>query len=518
MGLADQPARPVGGRVPWRSSLFTTPTDRARRSPVVSSACGAIIALCCVLPAAAQATRPAAALDDAPFVVVAPRGLLAPLDEYLAHKRKQMKVEVAVLEEVLAAGTGRDDPEKLKRFLFEAWKERGARYVLLVGDADVLPVRYMVLDRVHQPAFDYAFYPSDLYFADVARPDGSFDDWNARHDDFHAAYFGEVRGEKNKSDPINYDNLDYRPELALGRWPVSTPEEARVVASKTVTYERSLAASGGASRPRAAFVVVGGWVDARGRFDALSKRLPATWRVEKRFYADAADPGAAASAPAATRTVAESGEHRGAAPRNAPGPDEAEIVRLMNEGVRLVLHAGHGQDDRWEHSLSVASLARLHNAEHLPIVLSAGCSTARFATLPPYEAYLDERGAEHKGTNAGEVFTSPPPAPAPYARGAFNRTGLGEQLLRAGPSGAVAYFGCNTGSQPCGLTLLDGFVGTLGRASSPRLGDCWVGAVNHYYDHEALATIRPSESWYPASIFFQGMKFMLFGDPTLIMP
>ena len=51
-------------------------------------------------------------------------------------------------------------------------------------------------------AFDYAFYPSDLYYADVAKADGSFDDWNARKDGFHAHYFGEVRGEKNKAKSI----------------------------------------------------------------------------------------------------------------------------------------------------------------------------------------------------------------------------------------------------------------------------------------------------------------------------
>ena len=41
--------------------------------------------------------------------------------------------------------------------------------MLLVGDATVLPVRYMVLDRVTPAAFDTAFYPSDLYYADVAQ-------------------------------------------------------------------------------------------------------------------------------------------------------------------------------------------------------------------------------------------------------------------------------------------------------------------------------------------------------------
>jgi len=70
---------------------------------------------------------------------------------------------------------------------------------LLVGDATVLPVRYMVLDRVAPAAFDTAFYPSDLYYADVARNDGSFEDWNGRKDGFHAQYFGEIHGEKTSA-------------------------------------------------------------------------------------------------------------------------------------------------------------------------------------------------------------------------------------------------------------------------------------------------------------------------------
>lgn len=78
--------------------------------------------------------------------------------------------------------------------------------------------------------------------------------------------------------------------------------------------------------------------------------------------------------------------------------------------------------------------------------------------------------------------------------------------------------GCNTGSQPCGLTLLEGFVLGLGEVDEPRLGDCWNHAIRHYHRKERLSEIAPTESWYPASIYFQGMKFMLFGDPSLLLP
>ena len=58
----------------------------------------------------------------------------------------------------------------------------------------------------------------------------------------------------------------------------------------------------------------------------------------------------------------------------------------------------------------------------------------------------------------------------------------------------------------------------LAKAPEPRLGDCWNAALNHYFDTEHLANLKPNQDCYPPSIFFQGMKFMLFGDPSLHLP
>ncbi len=432
----------------------------------------------------------------AALLVVAPQAFKPALEEFVAFKGQRLATTFVALEDALAAGAaaspGRDDPERLKRALYERWKSSGVRYVLLVGDADTLPVRYMVLDRVTAPAFDYAFYPSDLYYADLAERDGSFEDWNAQKEGFHARYFGEVRGEKNKNDPINFDAIDYHPEVAVGRWPVSTLEQVAAVAAKTMRYERELEARAEASpteQPDAALVMVGGWIDARGACEAWRAKIEPMWRVERRYY---------------------SGKEYGVA-----DPSEGEITGLLTRGSDLLLHAGHGNDDRWEGCLSIASMKQLGDQPRLPIVMSAGCSTARFATLPPYEPYEDVSGAQHPGTNAKECFTAPPPPPSHYARGAFNLTGLGEALVCAPDRGAVAYIGCNTGSQPCALTLVEGFVDGIATIPSPRLGDCWNHAIDFYFTKERLATIAPTDSWYPASIFFQGMKFMVFGDPSL---
>jgi hypothetical protein len=444
---------------------------------------------------------------SAVFVIIAPQAFEEALQPYVHHKHFQLSTELVTLESVLK-GEGVDDPEKVKRFLYSRWRG-GARYALLVGDADVFPVRYMVLDRVTPNAFDYAFYPSDLYYSDLAKADGSFEDWNAKKDGFHAGYFGEVRGEKNKDGPINYDQIDYRPDIAVGRWPVSTAAEVKIVSDKSMAHEKFAEQVAGrdAGAAMVGLIATGGWVENRPFFDKVADRLSdaaSRWRVEKRYWA---------------------GNGRD---DKTPLPNEEQVVGLLNDGASLILHCGHGADDRWDGSLSIAGLKKVGNQDFAPVVMSAGCSTARFATLPPYEGYVDVAGVEHKGSDHGEVFTEPPPPPACYQKGKYNPTGLGEQLLRAGPSGAAAYIGCNTGSQPCGLTLMEGFVESLARAEQkraaerraelPGLGDCWSGAVSYYYDHEHLADLKPNADWYPPSIFFQGMKFMMFGDPTLEMP
>jgi Peptidase family C25 len=428
------------------------------------------------------------------MVVIGPSRFHEAIAPYLAYRSQERPTQWVAIESILNESRGADDPEKLKTWLYQQWKEHELRYVLLVGDADIVPVRYMVLDRVTPHAFDYAFYPSDLYYADVARRDGSFDDWNARKDGFHAHYFGEVRGEKNKSDAINFDAIDYRPELAVGRWPVDSDAEVRTVAEKTMAEDRAARSGKGPGMRRAAFVWVPGWVDARATINRWAAELPAGWKASKLL-------GMSTKSKAGTSPT-----------------DEHHIVRLLDEGASLVLHVGHGEDNGWADSIHVRGLKNVHNAGRAPVVISAGCSTARFATLPPYEPYEDVNGQKHKGSDAGEVFTAPPPPPSPYARGPYNRTGFGEIMVRRGPDGAVAYIGCNTGGQPCGLTLLDGFVKALHDLPEPTLGDCWASAIEHYYVAEHLATIQPNHDWYPPSIFFQGMKYMVYGDPALRLP
>src|SRR6185295_10019590 len=137
-------------------------------------------------------------------------------------------------------------------------------------------------------------------------------------------------------------------------------------------------------------------------------------------------------------------------------PSPASVLKSLQTGVDLALHVGHGSDEGWHACLGPAERDALATARPA-VFFSVGCSTGHFCAEAPYQAYLDDAGLAHRGTNNGEVFTAPPPPPAALQPGRFNSTGLGERLLRMPHGGAVAYVGCNTGAQPCALTLLEGF-------------------------------------------------------------
>jgi hypothetical protein len=433
------------------------------------------------------------------LLVVAPEKLHDELIEYVRFKQRFLPTELVNLEEVLKSSGGVDDPERLKRFLYSAWRSRNLGYVLLVGDRDTMPVRYIVMDRQTPAAFDYAFYPSELYYGDLAKDDGSFDDWNGHKDGFHSQYFGEVRGETNKRDPINYDRIHYRCQVAVGRWPVQSVAQLRTVVAKSMTYETGVQDGKRPGLRTACLFNVQGYADARDHLDRIARGLPHGWKAEEFFYQD-----------------------QNPRYKTAP-PDPSVVLDALNRGTTLAIHVGHGGTRVWAEPrdgskvgppIGVRSIEQLKNSDRLPVIFSVSCSTAYFAPLGPYEPYTDIAGVEHKGTDHGEVFTSPPPPPAPYQRRAITNS-LGKALVTWSPNGAVAYIGCNTGSQGCALTLVDGFMAGLARAGEPRLGDCWVYAISYYYDKEHLATLAPTNDWYPPSIFLQGMKYMLYGDPSL---
>lgn len=470
---------------------------------MTAPACCRILIVCALAVLAGSPAGPAAARQDsAPpnvqtvtLLIVVPDAWRTVAQHYLDARGDRLEGRLATLGEIERSASGSDPAEKIKRFLFDEFRKQpagGPLSVLLVGDADRMPVRYMMLDRNTEAAWNVAFYPSDLYYADLADSDGNFEDWNASREGHHAGYFGEVHGEHFKDGPINRDAVDYLPEIAVGRWPCSSPEELQAIVDKSLEYARRVESGSPDGASTAAFFAVQGWVDCRGEMAAMADRLGPAWTVHRHLFADGDAP-----------------------PEARAAVDASHVVDRLNSGLSLLVHAGHGHPHGWEHSLASPDLRRLNNRGGMPMVVSAGCSTAAFATLPPYEPYRDVAGVQHIGTNHGEVFREPPPPPDCLQPESLDVSSLAEQLLFLPGQGAIGYFGCNTGSQPCALTLVDGFVAGMADPDCRTLGQCWQRSIRHYHLAQRLADLQPDDGWYPPSIFFQGMKFMLFTDPSL---
>jgi hypothetical protein len=137
-----------------------------------------------------------------------------------------------------------------------------------------------------------------------------------------------------------FDRVHYIPTLAVGRWPVSSPAEVTTLADKTIAFEKRVIA-GGPGRPRLGLVNHEGFEDARDRLDRMAASMPRYWAIERRYYSDA----------------------RRRSPRP---PTEQEVVDLLNSGVDLVVHVGHGSDTTWQGCLSTRDLGKIKNADWYP--------------------------------------------------------------------------------------------------------------------------------------------------------
>lgn len=188
------------------------------------------------------------------LVIIAPKAFeeaLAPLVDF--KNNLGVATFLKTTEDIYATYPGRDNPEKIKYFIKDAMETQGVTYVLLVGGLKnvviskprddqnqgnkdwYLPVRYTNLwDNPKFPLTAEAaiFDPgviSDLYYADVYGPNGSFSSWDPNGDGVFAAW--------NRPGIENDTGIDLYPDVALGRLPCTSVAEVKTVVKKIMTYE-----------------------------------------------------------------------------------------------------------------------------------------------------------------------------------------------------------------------------------------------------------------------------------------
>jgi len=144
---------------------------------------------------------------------------------------------------------------------------------------------------------------------------------------------------------------DGRPELALGRWPLASPEAVTALVRRTLAYEAA------AETPSPALFVAD---DSEPIFAAMSDRVIESAGLET----------------SARRLYGASGE---------------QVMEAWNQGAWLVTYTGHGSLDLWGKTeiLSRDALGGLGPPGRPPIVIHLTCLTGLFAH--PKEASLGEK-------------------------------------------------------------------------------------------------------------------------------
>jgi hypothetical protein len=175
------------------------------------------------------ATNAVSALTDYKYLIVVPNAwvdAIKPLAEW--KTRKGVPAYIATVESIDSSYAGRDLAWKIREFIKDCYRKWETRYVLLAGDVGYIPTRYIHNPDTAEgdpllPFFDGTYKPTDWYYAGL---DGTWDDDND-------GIYGESVEFSTK------DEIDWNPEVAVGRLPANSFSELQTMVNKIINYEKT---------------------------------------------------------------------------------------------------------------------------------------------------------------------------------------------------------------------------------------------------------------------------------------
>ena len=318
------------------------------------------------------------------LIIICPVQFVPPLVRLVSHKNLVgLRTKIVTLAEIYRTYPGYDHPEQIKYFIKDAVERWGTTYVLLVGGlrshllgkprdnmntgthAWYLPVRYTNLwddNSVYDPGFI-----SDLYYADIYDSEGRFCTWNSFDD---GVYGGWSHPFALQSPNFPLDEIDFYPDIYLGRLPCRNIAEVNSIVTKIISYERNSADPSWFQR----IVVVGGDpYDDQG----TNYREGELIGEKAASYLSEFEPRLLFSS------------NREVKPDFTPKTEN--IIREINNGCGFLFLDGHGGPSWWntfwpdefdeliqDGGISIYQFSRLHNGKKLPICIVGGCHNNLF--------------------------------------------------------------------------------------------------------------------------------------------
>lgn len=316
-----------------------------------------------VMSAAFIPSKSLSKMDDYDLLVISPQKYVSSLSSLLEHKESVgVRSKLVTLDEVYNEmfWHGRDDPEKIKYFIKQAYDLWNIKYVLLVGDFRSMPVRYVHNQDVQQ-GFHEPTFISELYYADIVDKNGDFSSWDTDNDGVFGEWIddGVAQAAEDK-------DIDLYPDVYVGRLACRTDVEVKTMVDKIITYETT---TFGSSWFNNIMVCAG---------DTYPESENPDWKGNE--------------GEENTMHVLENMSQFNhitlwTSDGSFSGVDD--IIDVFEEGIGFVYFDGHANPnswsthppndaDTWIRGLSVRSMSRLNNKDMLPVVVVGGCHNLQF--------------------------------------------------------------------------------------------------------------------------------------------
>ena len=169
--------------------------------------------------------------NSAKLLIIAPESFFAALQPLIDHKNATaMPTILTGIKDVVNSFKGVDDPERIKKGIIYFHERAGIRYVLLAGDASLIPVRHRFVRQVVSGNtnrwLDGTYNPSELYYSNLYLDHHRDDSGSIGHTNQMATWdwnedgkFDDQLWEAGVASSNNPDHVDGCPDIALGRVP-----------------------------------------------------------------------------------------------------------------------------------------------------------------------------------------------------------------------------------------------------------------------------------------------------------
>jgi hypothetical protein len=414
------------------------------------------------------------------LLIMGPQAWMDSLQRFCSYKQDTgIRAKVVTIEDA-ASEPGVDLPDRIKRRIEREHRVDGVSLVMLVGDADQFPVRYIKAINTEWGAMWYA---SDLYYADLYDSAGAFEDWDADADGIYAELDFSETGNGAK---FNIDKVNLYADVAVGRVPASTEAEASTYFDKVMAYEFSARESLAYGYPsdwfRDAVFVSGEGFGAKSDLHVVPLD-DAGFRIIRRYRDDPVWSG------------------------DIDPQRRQEFRRLLGEGTGFLHVSAHGNVGGFRGWCTAQDVADLNNGSRLPIVVAMSCLTARFHI--DKNSYLTAMGTSWIGT---DQFLAERPQPA-HLQPKHDSDSMAEAFLVRRDNGAIAYLGVTHkmehGGDPLGRYFFEAY---RDLPKPPTLGSMWRRALNQFVANDLGGGTIGMGPYYA---FIHAHKVMMFGDPSL---